>query len=385
MSTPRLSPKTLNEWTLEQNILNELTRMFDSPFGIFYPIRLRHIFDIMPFDLSRIKGRKTKTYKLTPKEEGTGGGWDTKFSIPNGFESDSRVFYLQIKSGRHSEGNGITGSKFNIKNQDPNRHIEFHFNDNGKKGRPATQHKDLTILQAELIKQGVSEKAVLYAFPRITTMEQFDKIDRLLYHTTFLSLKEMEEQATQNKVSLLDGNLHHFRTCYKDEQKREISSEPFQLKSKDESPNLISEIMMVKIADIWNRFNQNMRNERLKDYLSLSLALELQLDPNMRDASSRFNELFEYYELDGYYRNLYQERKKMESDLFNVDGGLEDRNRMEIYAQVQKFITGLEGIIDINKAIPKNYTTPISEISIDMVSENNFRVEEDFSVMAVVF
>ncbi len=61
----------------------------------------------------------------------------------------------------------------------------------------------------------------------------------------------MEREAKNRKVNLNDGNRHHFRSCYKDENKRKIASEPFSFED-DESSSFLEEIMLVKLSRIWN-------------------------------------------------------------------------------------------------------------------------------------
>lgn len=350
MSNVQAAPKSLNEWTLEMSITHEIANMFDSVFGIFYPIRLRKMFDILPVDLSRIKKRKTRISKLTPREEGAGGGWDTSLTIPTAKNKDDRIIYFQFKSGEHRSGNRIPGSLFNIGIKNPNNHIEFSFNDNGdpKKGKRGSQHDDLKRLSDYLGDHGLSKKSVLYAFPRITSLEDFNELDSpLILRTTFLSVDQMDAQAKANGVSLHDGKLHHFRTCYIKEDYREISSEPVSLLSEDTS-NVLKEIILVKLSRIWNDYINNINNEKLKDYLNLSASTYLQVNPFDADEYPFYS--YESGELD-FLKDRYNTKD------------LQYPFRRQIFENVYNFVIGLQNRVDTNQEIPSVYSSILSQVA----------------------
>jgi hypothetical protein len=344
-TTIRTRPTSLNEWTLEMNIATEIARLFDTPFGIFYPNRLRHIFDILPIDFRRFRGRPAKIEKLTPGEEGAGGGWDTKVFIPRSNGTDDRVVYLQFKSGAHSDGNNIPGSLFNLSIKNPNRNVEFTFNDNGKpaKNKPATQHGDLQRLNNYLIQQGLSNKSVLYAFPRITSLSEFENLaEPLLLRTTFLSVTQMDNEAAKKHINLNDGNQHFFRSCYATESKREISSEVFSFWG-DESADVVEEILLVKLTRIWNYYEDLMSKRRLKDYLNISAALYLDVNiQNVKLESFYDDRDFRYY---------------TENSPF---GSSQNELRINLFRRIYKFVSLLERQVDINTQISTQYTSPIN-------------------------
>jgi hypothetical protein len=369
-STIKTAPKTLNEWTLELNIAHEIANMFDSPFGILYPIRLRGIFDILPLNLRRFHGRKTKIFKLTPAEEGSGGGWDTQMVIPTGRKTDDRVVYFQFKSGSHSDGNNVTGSKFNLSLKNPNRHIEFTFNDNDKpkKGKAATQHDDLKKLNDHLVNSGFSNKSVLYAFPRVSTLDMFERLEQpLILKTTFLSLDQMDSEAGKNGANLYDGQRHHFRTCYTNENIREVSSKPFPY-LEDESGNVVEEIMLVKLCRMWNEYFSEINAERLRDYLKISSALFLNVNP-FKFADNPFK----------YYKS--QQESGFLREYFQFDRNIETDN-VSYLLRIYTFLDKLVGPININEEVPKTYTNPLS----NAVEEDNTDLDfGEINVSAIVF
>lgn len=392
-TTIKTKPNSLNEWTLELNIAHEIANMFDSPFGFLYPKRLRKMFDILPIDLTRLQPRKTKIYKLTPREEGNGGGWDTQVVIPSASGADDRVLYLQFKSGTHSDGNSIAGSKFNVGDKKPNRHIEFSFNDNDKKAtakrpaKPATQHQDLKNLSDHLISQGLSEKSVLYAFPRVSSMEAFDKLtDHLILYTTFVSHTEMDKNAAANKINLYDGQRHYFRSHYTNETNCEISSTPFNINPLETTQGLLEEIMSIHISRAWNQFYKEVNATRLKEYLTLSVADYLSVNP------LAINELLraQFTQYDGEFISKYfievEQRMRFYFEDFASNENYEElRNkRVRLASNLFKFIEGLEEQIDVNEKISSVYTTPLNRVTKNESAVNEIEVG-DINLTSIVF
>ncbi|SDH52455.1 hypothetical protein [Mucilaginibacter gossypii] len=360
--TPKLAPKSLNEWTLEMNITRELCNMFDSPFGLLYPVRLRRIFDIQPFGITRFWRRRAWSEKLAPREEGTGGGWDTKITIPQDSTADERAIYIQFKCGTHSEGNHINGSMFSLGVHNPNPHIEFSFNDNGKPAasKPGNQHNALGVLNNYLIENGCTDRSVLYAFPRIKDRQAMSMLTQpLIYYTTFMSLKEMDQEAGNNHANLYDGDKHSFRSCYIDERRREISSEPFALSGEIESVNILREYMQVRLARVWNEVVDDIREDRLRDYLVVALCEELRIDP-----FELVGEPFEYFNPPSFeFRRIEDSRRQNERLVFGE--GAQGLNRMNtLFKLLYSFIRELKGVVDIN-SLPANFSSILPQQTIE--------------------
>jgi hypothetical protein len=367
MAKIKLDPNSLNEWTLEININHELANMFDSPFGIFYPIRLRKIFDILPINISHNKGEKTKFYKLTPREEGAGGGWDAKFIIPKKYGRDRRAIFIQYKAGKHESGNSISGSLFNLTVHNPNPHVQFSFNDNDKpaKGKLATQHQDLKNIADLLQKQGLSAKSVMYAFPRITTIAQYENLkDPLILHTTFMPIQQMDAEAKKAGANLYDGLPHNFRTCYKDETRREIASEIFTIESPDISNDFLVEIMKIKLAYIWNDFYDDTSFKMLRDAMHVAVADYLQINPyniverpfnRDKGKSSEDRTLFDYF------KRLEQDRIINETEFLGKDTvQLNNTRRRYIFRKLHDFFQKMNKKVNISEDIPSEYTFILS-------------------------
>jgi len=386
---PKLSPKSLNEWTLEQNLVREISDLFDSPFGVFYPVRLRNIFDISAFDISRFARRRTRSYKLTPGEEGRdNAGWDAKFVIPPAFGRGSRVLYMQIKSGKHSDGNTIPGSIFNTSVSNPNPHAGFTFNDNGNPstGKKANQHQALKNLNDYLVASGFSEKSVLYAFPRVTELAKFDAMTQpLIYYTTFISHQQMDREAKTAGADLYDGEEHYFRTCYLDDRKREISSEPFELNGEVESGAVLQEVLMVKLTRLWNDYYGLINNSRLRDYLIFALADELAINPFefIGETSRNLFHRKVQKELALYFQNVEQNRIRNEGEVFgSISQSRFTSIRNDIFKNVFPFVQQLSRYVDVDERVPSVYTNSLNRQNRN-VNADNFQLQ-DADIQALV-
>lgn len=355
----KTSPATLNESTLEANIATEIATLFNSPFNFGYPFRLRWLFEFNRVNLAAFRKRKSKLYRLTPIEENSGGGWDTKISIPKG-QNDERAIFIQFKRGYHSEGNNVTGSMFNLDIQSPNPHAEFSFNDNTSKtpGKSNNQHNTFKNLAVHLAKNGISSKSVMYAFPRITKLDDFAKLEEdLILHTTFLTIDEMDSEARRAKVDLYDRKKHHFRTCYISENRREIASETFPLTNVNEQPNVLYEIFLVKLARFRNLYSQAVPVRYLNNQISIMLADYLKINPGDSELFRNQYTLQTGEDLVEYFSYIESENKKSFTEIFG-ESGYNDMAfawRQDLYKRIVDFFANNEDIIDIS-SIPAEYT-----------------------------
>lgn len=353
----KTAPVRLNETTLETNIVSEIAGLFRSPGGLNYPSRLRWFFDI-PTVRSSIPGpRKVKIYRLTPPEEYHGGGWDSKVVIPVGAQG-SRAVFIQFKSGRHSDGNQIPESLFNVNIKSPNKHAEFSFNDNSGNN----QHKTLKNLHDELKRNGLPSKSVIYGFPRITDLETFDRLNEdLLLHTTFLSLSEMDAKATAKGADLNDNNVHHFRTCYFDESKREISSDPFDIGASEDPTGLLYEILLVRFAQWRNYVDKEIPVSVIDEEFYFELADFLRINPfELVDLRLSIPSFAFRSELRQFYKSLEDESIRTFQEIFGVrDQNAIDQNpidwRKSLFKRAVNFVTerSKERILE---DVPENYS-----------------------------
>lgn len=374
----KTAPKTLNESTLETNIVSEIASLFNSAFHFGLPFRLRYKFDISLINFKAFSKRKTKIYRLTPIEENKGGGWDSKISIPIG-KNDYRAIFIQFKSGEHVEGNSIIGSEFNRSKKDPNPYVEFSFNDN----KNNNQHFTLRKLVDDLVKKGITPKSVMYGFPRITSLSDFEKLQEdLILYTTFLTISEMDSEAKNASANLYDGKIHHFRTCYKDENKREISSVPFLLRENNEYESVLFEIIVVKLAYLRNLFPERVPIEIRNFYLFLQLAIYLKIDPsNLRDLNDYYYLNFiRFIDLKSYFKELVNFRDNNFKEVFRiVDFNSEVFAwRERLFSQIVNFFSSNQNkAINIQDEIPSRYTFTLQSyepIEIDLGLEDSINL-----------
>lgn len=367
----KTKPSSLNESTLEANIASEIQSLFNSSiFNFGYSIRLRELFGFQRINYYYFKKRKTKLYRLTPIEENKGGGWDTKISIPKG-DNDSRAIFIQFKRGLHNEGNNIPGSIFNTSIKNPNPHAFFKFNDNSNNN----QHQSLKNLADELEIKGLTPNSVMYGFPRITELDKFEQLeDGLLLHTTFLTLPEIDEESKIAGANLYDSKVHHFRTCYIDEKKREISSKPFKLNREINIKNIIYELLLVKLSHFRNNHRDLDTFERkyLNYEIFLLLADYLKINPIKY---INFEEIFPktiIEEIKNYFNEVVSQRDRN----FNLIFGESNNNnnpfswRYELFKMIVEFFNEKEqqSVININTDIPSNYSFSLSNESLIEIS-----------------
>jgi hypothetical protein len=247
--------------------------------------------------------------------------------------------------------------------RNPNKHAEFTFNDNSDN----SQHQTLKNLHDELVRQGLPSKSVMYGFPRITDLETFDKLEEdLLLHTTFLSISEMDTKAAANRANLYDGNVHHFRTCYFDETKREISSDAFSIGKSEDPSGLLYEILLVRFAHWRNQLTKEIPINYINEEFYFLLADFLRINPfKLYD--------FEYFRPfpPPYERELKDYYAKIESNSINnlleyFEGNNNEQGNIQWRKDLFKRITGFvnerrEENIDVQNDIPADYSFSLFE------------------------
>ncbi len=374
----RTEPVSLNESTLETNIASEIASIFNSPFNFGYPSRLRWLFEFDRINFNSFRKRKTKLYRLTPIEENKGGGWDTKIVIPRG-RNERRAIFIQFKSGKHSNGNTVSNSAFNINKSNPNLHAEFKFNDNTNNN----QHQTLKTLSDNLLSKGFSSKSVMYAFPRVTELEQFEKLEEdLILYTTFLTMPEIDSESRNNNVNLYDGNTHHFRTCYFDENKREIASTPFLLDGKSNVEDIIFEILLVKISHYRNQIRPYFPYEFLDEELSLMLADYLKINPENIVDFDRIIPRFNRKDLNTYFDKTEKNRNENFTSIFGKSNNTGQFNwRYRVFERVYNFFNqrGRNRKVNIREEIPSQFTLNLTN------DEYEFGVNSDEEINLMIF
>ena len=383
---PKEYPSTLNEWTLEQEITSELKILFNSIYLERHYRNLYRRLGLPFFNPFNLFNGSCKSFKLTPIEENRTGGWDTRINIPEGYFRDARAMFIQYKRGYSQNGNSDPDSIFNTSIKNPNPYIEFEFNSNSGNN----QHRILRELKNQLQIKGKSVNAFFYAFPRITDINHYiDLTESILLHTTFITVDQLDNEAPEG-VDLGDNNPHFFRTDKTESNKREVCSNPFELKNTDQSAEFISEIIKIKFSRIWNEVIDLKYPERLKseliDSLRISLCDFLGINPFENKTINFETILRNSYMIDELidYFNASDEKRKAIHEKYNIDHENFLEKSIEIYYKVNSYIEQflVKEKIDIQKSIPDYFTTSITEEGITL-SINEDVKELDFVVQVI--
>jgi len=384
--TPRTSPTTLNEATLELQITSEIREMFNSVWidseYRYFARKLR----LPIFNPMNRSNRKSKLYKLTPIEENKSGGWDAQIRVPEGYFRDARILFIQFKRGYDVPGNQEPNSLFSLSKRSPNPYIEFEFNGN----RGNNQHKSLRDLKNHLdFKKGKSKDCVMYAFPRITSLEEYAQLEEsLLLHTTFLTIDEMDQEAPTG-VDLGDLHPHKFRTDKINEGRREICSEVFQLQREDQSIGFIFDLMVLKLSRIWNElveYQQVYDIDETKAYFQLIVADYLRINPFESDSlvkNTIQKPSYLYEELNDHFRNILR-KTKLNHESLNINFNRFQERNLLLFNRISLFIQQrviYNELINTNEFISNKFLASINNNGISIELEE---VSNNFSPVAMV-
>lgn len=239
------------EKTLELNITHEILQLADSFWWFLQSNALRrHWHPHHRFPL--IAPPKSFASGLHINLEGKkGGGYDVCINSPSNFGGGNpRLLFMQFKAGVEKPFNTNTDSKFFGNSANPEIHIEFDINSNTKKD----QHRLLQTLASNV----GNKNAVVYVFPRMVNIGQLqDNLGKLLSKTSFISIDEIDKKASDNNVTIDDGNAHKFRTCYNDYDKNEVNFFFFFFGRQKKPGGVLGEIFAVRIYRALNLLREN--------------------------------------------------------------------------------------------------------------------------------
>ena len=201
--------KEISEKTFELNITNELLNVSNS---YVYLMTHKYISKIKTeyewFDF--FQNNKLFAEGLTQAQETDSetGGYDVSISYKINKDNVGRLLFLQYKSGEHCNYCMNPKSQFYGSRKNKKEHIAFIFNDASN----GTQHSTLRKLAK---KKEIIPESVLYVFPRITKMSEFN-LGSLLNNTSFVPVLEIDRQGKEQKpsIKIIDGVAHRYRTSY---------------------------------------------------------------------------------------------------------------------------------------------------------------------------
>lgn len=201
--------KEINEKTFELNITSELLDVSNS---FVHYMTNKHISKIKSEDewFDFFQNTKIFAQGLTQAQETNPktGGYDVSISYKNRNNEIGRLLFLQFKSGKHSNYCMNKKSQFYGNKNNKKEHVVFTFND----AADQTQHSTLRRLAN---KKEIIPESVLYVFPRITKMSEFN-LGSLLNNTSFVPVLEIDRQGKEQNppIDIIDGVAHKYRTSY---------------------------------------------------------------------------------------------------------------------------------------------------------------------------
>jgi hypothetical protein len=229
------------EKTLELNITHEILSLTDSFWWFLLPHPIRE--EWKPYiRIPFIRRQRLYATGLPIHLEGkAGGGYDVCIHAPAKSPGiPPRLLFMQFKAGVERKYSEEPRSQFRGSKKNHNLHVEFEINNNTQKN----QHQ----LLQYLAENAGNKNAVFYVFPRIVDEQQLIANNgRLLRKTSFISVEEIDKIAKNNNVTINDGKVHKFRTCYKDHTRNEVCSTPFNFGKPENPGGLLGEILSIRM------------------------------------------------------------------------------------------------------------------------------------------
>ncbi|MCP9755184.1 hypothetical protein EGI26_08465 [Lacihabitans sp. CCS-44] len=261
-----MAKKEINEKTFELNITSELLNLSKS---FLWYLQESPVYQKIPPTVFQDLLKKSTFFAegLTQKEEANieSGGYDVSINFPAANGIENRLMILQFKSGSRCQFSKLEGSLFEkSKNTDP-EHVLYSFNDDSQKSQHAT-------LRALADKGDIKPESVMYVFPRVTEKSDFySKVGELLYHTSFVPVKELDRQAELKDKIIVNGKRHKFRVNYNG-NKSEVN---LLLLLLDPNPNILNDILSELICVQIERFVKIISIEDLDFYQEIIEAIRV--------------------------------------------------------------------------------------------------------------
>lgn len=229
----------LHEKSLELNITHELLNLADSWWWFLTDIPLwrywrpRYRLPFIKYPRSTSAGLHINTEGKDDPTGNAGGGFDVRIRSGIG----SHLLFIQFKKGDYCLNSPGTGSKFD---KSPHDHFVFEIN-----GTSTNQHFTLRSLA-----NGVGSKngnAVVYAFPLIKDMTDLESnMGKLVRRTKFISIADLDCEASKAKVTFARNQQHNFRVGATDMNRCEVNYFFFGFEGPDRAPELIADIIATR-------------------------------------------------------------------------------------------------------------------------------------------
>jgi len=228
------------EKTLESNITHELLNLADSWYWFLTDIPLwrywrpRYRLPFVKHPKSTSAGFHITTEGKDDPTGNAGGGFDIR--IKAGF--GKHLLFIQFKKGDLKTTSPDPSSEFE---KPPHDHYTFEIN-----GTSTNQHFTLRKLANGVGKN--KDNAVVYAFPLIKDMDDLEaNAGRLIRKTKFISIADIDKEATKSKVTFTKGQAHNFRVGTPDMNRCEVNFFFFFFGSPDRTPEIIADIITTRL------------------------------------------------------------------------------------------------------------------------------------------
>ncbi len=324
-----------HEKTLELNITHELLNLADSWYWFLTDIPLwrywrpRYRLPFLKYPKSAASGFHITAEGKNDATGESGGGYDVRIKSGIG----NHLLFIQFKLGTYVNSSPNLNSIFNIP---PVEHYKFKINNT-----TTNQH----FLLKELSK-GIGSKtgnAVVYAFPLFGDIDEFEShIGKLIRRTKFISVADIENQASQNNVSINRNQEHSFRICAKDMDRCEVNRFHFQYKGIDRSADLIADVIAIRFRNLLSYFIK----EIIKNYENYDLNVIYIPEGIQRSFSQFIRFILHYFEVSPnrieldfvskYFEYNINDLSKEFLDYENISRDIEIVNR--IMANLNSFI-----------------------------------------------
>ena len=227
------------EKTLESNITHELLNLADSWYWFLNDIPLwgywrpRYRLPFIKHPKSTSAGFHITTEGKDDPTGNAGGGFDIRIKAGIG----KHLLFIQFKKGELITTSPNPSSEFA---KSPHDHFVFEIN-----GTSTNQHFTLRKLANGIGKN--YGNAVVYGFPLIKDMDDLEEnAGKLIRKTKFISIADIDLEATKANVTFTKGQVHNFRIGTHDLNRCEVNYYYFFFGSPDRTPEIIADIIATR-------------------------------------------------------------------------------------------------------------------------------------------
>ena len=360
----------LHEKTLELNITHELLNLADSFYWHLTNITLWRYWEPSYDHFRQNDYKKSTAYGLHSSIEGiehntgeAGGGYDVK--IKSG--ANESVIFIQYKKGvfskkkpkKNKDGNE---SIFNVANT---KYFKFKLN-----STKSNQHFTLRKLSDNITKQ--NGNAVVYAFPLIKDITDLDNnAGKIIRLTKFISIKDIDEEATQQERPFEKHKKHCYRICADNMDRSELNYYYYYYYGFDSSTGIICDTIILGIQKALQNFIKNV-NKSDEDFKTKFIEILEKTIISYKNYILDYFEVPTNFDISAYYNSGYY---PYTTDQNEYPDSLTKKRDIGIVHEVIEYLKSLSELlkdfepnsISIPPYKPKHFTLNV-ELNIDFKS-----------------